>query len=310
VPQFYLIPKRLARRAPVLVRIAQWLEALGFRLVFRLMRWLSLERATALAGSLFALVGPHTDKARKALDNLAIAFPDSTEAWRQQTMVEIFRALGHSAAELIKLEDIWNERERRIEYVVHPVARELMERKGPAIYVTAHVGPWQVAPMVTRHFGLTISTIYAPESNPIVADLMLGLRKFLGEQLISSEAGARPLIRELQAGHSINLAMDTRIDTGRLVPFFGREALTNTSVAGLALRTGAALVVVQSERLPGCRFRITVFEPLASPIPEAPDKEQALALTAEINRHFEHWIRQAPGQWICLKRRWPKGHRL
>ena len=31
MPQFYFIPKRLARRAPWLASFAQWLEALGFR---------------------------------------------------------------------------------------------------------------------------------------------------------------------------------------------------------------------------------------------------------------------------------------
>jgi KDO2-lipid IV(A) lauroyltransferase len=106
------------------------------------------------------------------------------------------------------------------------------------------------------------------------------------------------------------MAMDTRLDSGKMVPFFGREALTSTAAAGLALRTGAALVVARAERLPKGRYRITMYEPLTSPNPDAPQKEQVLALTAEINRYFEEWIREYPEQWICLKRRWPKAHRL
>lgn len=310
MPQFYFIPKRLARKAPVLVTIAQKMEALGFRFIFWLMRHLSVRQASRLSAFAFGLVGPWGDKFRKAKINLAIAFPDASEEWLDRTAREIFRSLGRAAAELIKLEQIWERREQDIDFVVHPAAEELMRSKGPAIYVTAHVGPWQVAPLVTKYYDLAISTIYAPESNPVVADLMLDLRSFLGQKLISSEAGLRPLLKELGAGNSINMAMDTRLDTGKLVPFFGRDALTNTSAAGLALRTGAALVVVQSERLPEGRYRITVYEPLTSPNPEASQKEQALALTAEINRHFEDWIRQAPGEWICLKRRWPKAHRL
>jgi len=310
VPQFYFIPKRLARKAPILVSMAQTLEAAGFRLIFWMMRWLSVENARRLSAFAFGLVGPFGDKAQKAKTNLAIAFPESTQEWRDQTTREIFRSLGESAAELIKLETIWAEREQRIEFVVHPSAHELMKAKKPTIFVTAHIGPWQVAPLVTKHYDITIGTIFAPESNSVVAELMHGLRHFLGEKLISTEAGLRPLLKELAAGNSINMAMDTRLDSGKLVPFFGRDALTSTAAPGLALRTGAGLVVARAERLPKGRYRITVYEPLTSDIPDAPQKEQVLALTAKINNYFEDWIREYPGQWICLKRRWPKAHKL
>ena len=69
-------------------------------------------------------------------------------------------------------------------------------------------------------------------------------------------------------------------------------------------------MVARAERLPAGRYRITVYDPLSSPDPEAPQKEQALALTAQINQYFEDWIREYPDQWICLKRRWPKAHKL
>lgn len=310
MPQFYFIPKSLGRKAPWLAAAAQRLEAAGFRFIFWLIRRLPLQWAMRLSGFAFGLVGPWGDKARKARINLGIAFPESSEDWREKTSKRIFHSLGHSAVELIRLQQIWKERDQRVEFIVHPLAHEVMQARQPAIFVTAHVGPWQVAPLITKRYDLSISTIYAPESNPVIAQLMLELRQFLGEKLISSEDGLRPLIKELKAGNSINMAMDTRIDSGKLVPFFGRDALTSTSAAGLALRTGAALVVVKSERLPAGRYRITAYEPLSSPDPDAPQKEQALALTAEINRYFEAWIREHPDQWICLKRRWPKAHKL
>jgi KDO2-lipid IV(A) lauroyltransferase len=310
LPQFYIIPKQFARKAPALVRAAQWIEGVAFRFIFWVMRKLPLETALRVAGFAFELTGRFSDKADKARANLAVAFPDSTEEWRERTTRKIFRSLGYSAAELIKLQDIWDEREERVEYVIDPVAREYLEQKRPTVYVTAHVGPWQVAPFVTRHFGVEINTIYAPESNPVLADLMLELRQFLGEKLISTEDGPRPLLKALSAGESINTAMDTRPDAGKLIPFFGRDALANTSVAGMALRTGAGLITARGERLPGGRYRITVYRPVISPDPEAPAKEQAVMMTEAVYRQFEDWIREYPEQWICLKRRWPKAHRL
>ena len=310
MPEFYFVPKKLARKAPALVRIAQSVEASAFRVIFWLIRRLSFEHAMALSGFVFSLGSRFSDKAAKADANLSIAFPDSTQAWRKKTVREIFRHLGYSAVELIKLEQIWKERDQRVEMVLEPKAREHMENRGATIFITAHVGPWQVGPMVTKQYGFTINTIYAPESNPVMQELMLGLRKTLGENLIATDAGPRPLIKALHAGESINLALDTRPDTGKLVPFFGRDALTNTSAVGLALKTGASLVLARGERLPGARYRVTVYDPLESPIPEAPLKDQAVALTTIIHSYFERWIREYPEQWICLKRRWPKQHKL
>ncbi|MDH5170798.1 MAG: lipid A biosynthesis acyltransferase [Gammaproteobacteria bacterium] len=310
MPQFYLIPKKLARKAPVLVTIAQWLEARLFGCIFWLMRRLSLEQASALSAFTFGLVGPYGDKAAKARVNLAIAFPDSSEEWREQTMRQIFRYLGISAAELIKLEDIWDQREQRLEFVIQPLAAELIRQKRAAVYVCAHVGAWQVTNLLSLQYGLNISIIYAPESNAVLRDMMLNLRQSFGVKLIPSDAGVRPLLKELAAGNSIGMAIDTRLDTGKLLPYFGRDALTNTTAARLALRSGAALLPIRAERLPGSRFRITVYDPVTSELPDATPDEQAIGLTVQINRYFEDWIREYPEQWICLKRRWPKAHRL
>ena len=310
MPEFYLIPKRLARKAPFLASSAQWVEAAVFRFIFWLMRKLSLGLALRLSAFTFGLGSAYSDKADKARTNFAIAFPDSSPEWREQTTKKVFRYLGYSAAELLKLEQIWEEREQRIEFVLEPEAQKHMESKRATVFMTAHVGAWQVASLVTRQFGFTINAIYAPESNPIVQELLLASRRSFGEKLISAAAGPRALIKALKAGESIIMAMDTRPDTGKLIPFFGVDALTNTSAVGLALRNGAAVVVSRAERLPGGRYRVTVYDPLISPIPDAPVKEQAVAMTEIVHHHFEDWIREYPQEWVCLKRRWPKEHKL
>ena len=310
MPEFYLIPKRLARKAPFLVTLSQRLEGAIFRSIFWVLRRLSLERASAIAAAAFGLVGPHTDKARKAEANLAIAFPESTPEWRRQTVRQIFRNLGIAAVELVKMDQIWEQRAQRLEFVLRPGAQQHLESGGATVFVCAHVGPWQITNLIGRQCGLTVSTIYAPESNPVMRDLMATLRDSFGVKWIPSDAGARPLVKELSAGHCIGMAMDTRLDTGKLIPFFGRDALTNTSAAGLALRTGAALLPIRSERLPGGRFRVTVYDPITPENPDNPPKELATELTARINGYFESWIRDNPEQWICLKRRWPKAHKL
>ena len=310
MPQFYLIPKKLARKAPFLVTVSQWLEARAFAFIFWLIRWLSLEQANRLSAFAFGLVAPYGDKIDKARVNLAIAFPDASEEWRERTARQIFRYLGVSAAELIKMGEIWEQRQQRLEWDIAPGAAQVIGRKDAAVFVSAHIGAWQLTNLVSLEYGLTISTIYAPESNETLRKMMLELRESFGVKLIPSDAGVRPLMKELAAGHSIGMAMDTRLDTGKLLPYFGRDALTNTTAARLALRCGAALIPIRCVRLPGNRYRICLYDPIVSEQPDAPIDEQAAEMTVQINHCFEQWIREYPEQWICLKRRWPKAHKL
>ena len=310
VPQYYLIPKKLARAYPLVGRFVQWLEAHAFRFVFWLMGRLSPERASTLSASVFGLLSTYSDQAKKADTNLSIAFPEKSEEWRRQTVRQIFRSVGKSAAELIKLDQIWAEHEQRLEFVLHSQAQKQIDAGGAIVFVTAHIGAWQITNLLSLYKGLSISTVYAAESNAALRQQMLKLRESFGVKLIPTEAGVRPLLRELHKGACVGLAMDTRLDSGQLIPYFGRDALTNTTAARLALRTDAALIPIRAERLGKTRFRITVYDPIVSDVPDAPMEEQAIAMSARINDHFESWVRDNPGQWICLKRRWPKTHKL
>lgn len=310
MPQYYLVPKRLAERVPALGSAAQSFEAFVFRSIFWLIRRLSLANAAALAGFFFRTTGPLGDKAKKAKTNLGTAFPEASPQWIDQTTRDIFHHLGVSTTELIKLEQIWKERDARLEFNIEDKASQHLEQKGATVFVCAHVGAWQLTNFIAGHMGLNISTIFAPESNPALRDIMLGLRNHMGVNLIPSDAGVRPLIKELNSGNSIGMAMDTRLDTGKLIPFFDKEALTNTTGARLALRTGAALIPINAVRLAGHRYRIDVYDPLISEDASLDLDAQAEALTARVNEHFEQWITATPEQWICLKRRWPKAHKL
>jgi KDO2-lipid IV(A) lauroyltransferase len=151
--------------------------------------------------------------------------------------------------------------------------------------------------------------VYSPDSNPYLARMIERRREALGCSFVSREGGTRALLRALGAGTSVGLVVDTRIDEGEPLPFFGREASTTTVPARLGLRAGAEIVPVRVERLGGARFRVTLDAPLRPDDPTADPREQARSVTRQLNAHFERWIRERPEQWECLKRRWPKERR-
>lgn len=310
--RYYLIPKRVTHALPWLEKAAMWIEAQMFRVVFTLVGLLSLERASRLSAFAFRLVGPQTDKAKKVRINLSTAFPDLTDSQLDELVKDVFSHAGASTAELLNMPRIWDEWEERIEVVSDPESVALMESGPAGVYVTAHVGAWQMTAIATirKYFKKPLLMVYAPESNPYIHDLFFPLREAMGVRLIPSGAGVRPLLQEMKAGTSLGLAVDTRLATGKLLPFFGIDALTNTTPARLALRNGGPLVPVRGERLAYGKYRVTVEKPIAPRNPEASLDEQANDMSAQLNQRFEEWIRETPGQWLCMKRRWPKAHRL
>jgi KDO2-lipid IV(A) lauroyltransferase len=301
-----LIPKRLARRLPWLKRAAWHIEAWFVRAVIGSLRLFAPERASAIAMAVMRCVGPLLPMWDKVGRNLAIAFPALPVAERRRLRRGIFAHLGAAIAELVLSDRIWAERERRLEFIADPAIRGLHEGGRPMVLVTAHVGAWQLANLVGAHFRLPITSLYAAESNPFLADMVLQLRERLKVRWIPSTGGIRSLITELRSGHSVGLACDTRLDQGEAVPYFGHPAMTNTVPARLALKQDCELVPVRVERLGAGRYRVSMHAPIVPRDTTAPQAEQALDMSTRLNALFEQWIRETPDEWMCLARRFPK----
>jgi KDO2-lipid IV(A) lauroyltransferase len=116
----------------------------------------------------------------------------------------------------------------------------------------------------------------------------------------------RPFIKELNSGRSIGLALDQRVDSGQLLPFFGMDKYTTLVPARLALRHGCELIPVRSERLGGARFRVTFYPPVRPDDAALDDVEKAMQMSHKVNQLLEDWISARPEDWFCSKRIWPK----
>ena len=306
MPKYYLLPKDVIDRSPWAQTPVWLLEAGVFYLLLGVARLLPFSVASAAFSRLLGSLGYRNAKKRRAVRrNLDVVLPDTPDPDRDRVMRQIFRATGRATAELFLMGRIWRRRARHLDFALHPEAEAAISRKEPVVFATAHVGAWQLCNLIGREYDLSISVLYAQERNPWLHRFFLARRQAFGGPLVPSVGGGREVLRELAAGRSVGAAFDTRMDQGEMVPFFGIPAPTNTLPALLALR-GYKVIPTRAVRLPGHRFRIEALAPLAPTDPAAPRKAQILDLTGQLNDHFEGWIREDPGQWICLKRRWPK----
>jgi KDO2-lipid IV(A) lauroyltransferase len=175
----------------------------------------------------------------------------------------------------------------------------------PCIFFSGHLANWELFALAARRLGIGYVQLYRAANNPFI-DAMLRRVRGLDDADIAPKGprGARGAITALRAGRRVGMLVDQKMNDGVAVPFFGREAMTAPALAQLALRHGCPVIPARMERLGGCRFRLTLFAPLA--IPDTGDRRHdiAAAMTG-VNRLLEGWIRDRPGQWFWLHRRWP-----
>jgi len=285
--------------------IAFPLQGLAAGALYGLLALLPLDTASALGAWLLRHLGPLLPVHRKVgLANLRRALPGRSDADYQALMRAVWDNLGRVIGEYPHLARITQER-LIVEGAEHLLA--LRDDGRPGICVSAHTGNWEVNSVFANSIGLPLANIYRAPNNPWVDRLVRYARRPFGGQLLrKGSTGAKGLIAALQAGGHLGLLVDQKMNDGIPVPFFGRLAMTAPAVAQLALRYRCPVVPAFVERLQGARFRLVVLPPLT--LPDTGDRAADVAAAmALINQTVEEWIRDHPGQWLWLHRRWPKG---
>ncbi|ROO28452.1 lysophospholipid acyltransferase family protein [Salinisphaera japonica] len=305
MPRFYFSSQRSQDVSGWLARPMWLAEAAAIGLVVAVVRALPLRGALALGAWLGHVLGRFSPRIDKVRSNLRVVFSSADAPELDRLTRASFANVGVAFAELVNLRRIWRARRSRLEFNEMPGATTpTAERR--TVFVTAHLGPWQMTPLIGPEYGMTIPVIYAPEQNPYVDRLLNRFRAVFDAPLVARDGGMRAFVRALRQGQSIGLTVDTRLDSGESVSFFGEPAMTNTMPARLALKFDCDLVPVLAERLPGGRFRVNIHPPITPADLQAPNDDQVLDMSRQINALFEREILARPEQWLCLKRRWPK----
>lgn len=283
------------------------LEARVMAAFFAAMAILPLDLASAAGGAIARLIGPRLAVTRRALRNLALVLPQLSDAERRRVIRDMWDNLGRIAAEYPHLSRLkCFAPGTRVEVVGMRHIDRAVARGRPLIFFSGHFGNWEVASVAIRQYGVELVQVYRGANNPELEATMRQLRRSLGvEPVRKGAAGARRIIAALRQGRNLALLVDQKMNDGIAVPFFGREAMTAPAMAELALRYDCSMLPMRVDRLRGARFRFTIFPALD--FARSGDRHADVrAVMAEVNRRLEDWIRERPGQWFWLHRRWPE----
>jgi KDO2-lipid IV(A) lauroyltransferase len=284
----------------------KWLETLLVRLGFGLLRILPPEAASNVGGAVARAIGPLLPVSRVAAANLRRALPDMTEQQRESILRDVWESLGRTVGEMPHVASLsptpsgpgWElEGEQHLAGIT-----------GPVVLFSAHIGNWEVTPRVAMVAGLPFASFYRAAGNAAVDAIIVAMRAAAtgGQpQFRKGAAGARAAVAYLRAGGRVGMLADQKLNDGIAVPFFGRMAMTAPAPAALALRFGCPLIPSHCVRIGPARFRVSVETPLPHPATGERNRDVA-ELTAAMNATIERWVRETPGQWLWLHRRWPK----
>lgn len=292
-------------------RAADALFGLLVRGVFALLRRLGPDTGPRIGAFLARNLGGLTGANRIARENIAAAFPEMTEAQRAAILREAWDNLGRVACEYVHMDRIWDFDPTRPEagrVTASPATVALYERLRedgkPAIVFSAHLANWELPAIAAAKHGIDSAVLYRTPNSPAVAKAILNLRRDSMGMLVAAGMSAPfKLARALERGKHIGMLVDQRFGRGPLVTFLGRPAHANPLLAQLARRFDCPVHGARAIRLPGGRFRLDLTEEIALPR-DADGLIDVAAATQVMNDVIAGWIREVPGQWLWMHRRW------
>lgn len=282
-------------------------------LIVGMVRALPLDTAVSVSAAIWGAIAPRLSRHQRALDNLAIAFPEKSHAERDAIARAMWRNLGRVMAETMLIDRILAEPDR-ITIANARVFQRYKDKLGPAIGCSLHMGNWEFAiwPLVVA--GANPSAVYRTVKNPYVDAFLRHQRRdlypggLLGKGKVDGnrEEGqqtARQITDFVRNGGRLGLVCDLYDKSGLPVPFFGQDAKSVVIPAMLARRIGARIWLARCLRVgTESRFSIDIKELKVPRTANAGDDVKWI--TAAMQREFEAWIREAPEQWMWSNRRW------
>jgi Kdo2-lipid IVA lauroyltransferase/acyltransferase len=246
---------------------------------------------------------------QRAMDNLAIAFPDWDARRRRDTVTRCYMHLGQCMTDVCRfrslskerLLSVWIDRDPESERVL---TEALAEGKG-MVGVGAHTGFWELSAFAYSAMGYKSVCVSNRLPAPRINDLVQRIRARFGNVIVHQEGALIHLLRALKNGQAVGIIMDHWGESrSPLVPFFGRETRTVDTVARLHRKTGAPVVSNMMLRRPDGRY-VWRFKRIAVPPADGLTEEEHIrAILLACNQDIEAAIREYPEQWTWMHKRW------
>lgn len=324
----------MGRRGSTLPGWAQWALASGIRGAMTPALAIGPGAALAAARGLASLYPRFSPKRfQRAVDNLAHAFPDQTDAAHRALALASYQHVFQLGVEFAYAPRLISQEAFARHLVFTEIGQGLRHMLGdkPVLLISGHVGNWELLGYSVSMLGFPMHAVYRPLDLRPLDDWVRHARGRRGLTLVSKFGAVRALPPVLRRGEPVGLVADqSGGDRGIFVPYFGRLTSTYKSIGLLAMQTGATLVcgmarrLKPGERVPdnalaaphpsdGTRAGDTGFSSLRyvveltdvfGPADWESQPDPLYYLTARYRRAIETMVRTAPEQFFWMHRIW------
>ena len=238
---------------------------------------------------------------RTALRNLELAYPEKSLAQRRAIAGEVFLTIARLIWIFARFPNLNRQNIHeliRYDGLEHYLAAKRQGRG--VLFATAHFGNWELSAFAHALMTEPMNIMIRPLDNPGVDAQVEARRRLSGNRLIIKWDSARAVLRALHQNEAVGVLIDqnTSPQEGVFVDFFGTPACANTAFVKIAAKTGAAVIPgfaiwSDDER----KYILKFYPPLEISGDPAEDTRRLHALLEQV-------IREHPGQWLWIHRRW------
>jgi KDO2-lipid IV(A) lauroyltransferase len=249
----------------------------------------------------------HVRLRKVGMRNLAMAFPEKTEAERARILRGEFASLGRQLAEVCHFPKYTPENVEQVVVFDGIGNYELARARGKGVLLFAgHFGGWELSSFVLSMRGHWMHVIMRGMDNEYLGRLIEHYRTMHGNKAVDKDDFVRGLLSAMRADEVVGMLIDTNMTPpqGIFVDFFGIPACTASGLARIALKTDAAVVptfTIWDAALGKYRLR---FDPAVELVRRGDLEADIKANTQKFTSIIEEYVRKYPEQWLWVHRRW------
>ena len=242
---------------------------------------------------------------RIALANLQVAFPKKSADECRAIARSMFQHFGRLLLELLKYSSLSHEQQMAlVDWEGEERVRLALAQGKGILFCTGHFGYWEQQALAHALKFEPMAVMARPLDNPKLHNLLEGIRTSNSNEIVYRRGAVRKALRLLAEGRGVGILIDQHMTSADAiyVDFFGRPAATTSTLAALAIRTGAPVIPLFAFPLAGGRYRM-IYEHPVEPPPH--DSEDAVReFTQRCTDVLEMHVRRHPELWLWMHRRW------